>query len=55
MALLLQASLLVTHAPSAVSEAFIATRLRQAEGTYGVVDMGAQDIDAILERASVGG
>ena len=55
MALLLQASLLVTHAPSAVSEAFIATRLRQSEGTYGVVDIGAQDIDAILERANVGG
>ena len=54
MVLLLQASLLVQYAPSAVSEAFIATRLRQWEGTYGVVDLAAQDVAAILERARVG-
>jgi putative acyl-CoA dehydrogenase len=54
MALLLQISLLVTHAPAPVSEAFIAARLRQSEGTYGVVDMAAQDVDAILNRARVG-
>jgi putative acyl-CoA dehydrogenase len=54
MVLLLQASLLVQHAPSAVSDAFIATRLRGHEGTYGVVDLGAQDVDAILERATPG-
>jgi hypothetical protein len=54
MVLLLQASLLVQHAPTAVSEAFIATRLRQSEGTYGVVDLGAQDVETILDRARVG-
>jgi len=54
MVLLLQASLLVQYAPSAVSEAFIAARLGQAEGTYGVVDLAAQDVEAILERARVG-
>ena len=54
MVLLLQASLLVQHAPTAVSEAFIATRLRQSEGTYGVVDLGAQDVETMLDRARVG-
>ena len=55
MVLLLQSALLVQHAPSAVSDAFIATRLRQSGGTYGVVDLGAQDVAAILERAGVAG
>ncbi|MBK6763467.1 MAG: acyl-CoA dehydrogenase family protein [Micrococcales bacterium] len=55
MVLLLQSALLVQHAPSAVSDAFIATRLRQSAGTYGVVDLGAQDVAAILERAGVAG
>ncbi len=55
MVLLLQTALLVQHAPAFVSEAFIATRLRQSEGTYGVVDLGAQDVGAILDRAAVGG
>ena len=54
MVLLLQAAVLVQHAPAYVADAFIATRLRQSEGTYGVVDLGAQDVGAILERASVG-
>ncbi|MEZ5186038.1 MAG: acyl-CoA dehydrogenase family protein [Candidatus Nanopelagicales bacterium] len=54
MALLLQAAILVQYAPSVVSDAFIASRLRQAEGTYGVVDLGAHDVDAILARAAVG-
>lgn len=54
MVLLLQASLLVQYAPPFVAEAFIASRLRSSEGTYGVLDLGAQDVAAILERASVG-
>ena len=52
MVLLLQTSLLVQHAPGFVTDAFVATRLRQNEGTYGVVDLGAQDVTAILERAT---
>jgi putative acyl-CoA dehydrogenase len=51
MVLLLQTSLLVQHAPAYASDAFIAVRLRQNEGTYGVVDLGAQDVTAILGRA----
>jgi putative acyl-CoA dehydrogenase len=51
MVLLLQTALLVQHAPAVVTDAFIASRLRQHEGTYGVVDLGAQDVDAILDRA----
>jgi hypothetical protein len=54
MVLLLQSSLLVQHAPDSVSEAFVATRLRQSEGTYGVVDLAAHDVATILERAAVG-
>ena len=54
MVLLLQAALLVQYAPTTVSEAFIAKRLRQSEGTYGVVDLGAQDVEALLDRARVG-
>jgi hypothetical protein len=37
-----------------VSEAFIAARLRQSAGTFGVVDLGAQDVEMLLERAAVG-
>ena len=51
MVLLLQTALLVQHAPAFVSDAFITARLRQNEGTYGVVDLAAQDVEAILERA----
>ncbi len=51
MVLLLQAALLVQHAPPFVADAFIATRLRDNEGTYGVVDLVAQDIAAIIDRA----
>ncbi len=54
MALLLQSAILVQHAPAVVAEAFIASRLQQSEGTFGVVDLGAQDVEALLERAGVG-
>jgi putative acyl-CoA dehydrogenase len=55
MVLLLQTAILAQHAPAFVTDAFIATRLRQRADTYGVVDLGAQDVEAILERASVAG
>ncbi|HQR80670.1 MAG TPA: acyl-CoA dehydrogenase family protein [Actinomycetota bacterium] len=54
MALLLQTALLVQYAPAFVSEAFIAARLAQSEATYGVVDLGAHDLEGILERVGVG-
>lgn len=51
MALTLQASLLVRHAPTAVADAYCASRLGGAGGqVYGSLDAAA-DIDAILERA----
>ncbi|MCX4999722.1 acyl-CoA dehydrogenase family protein [Streptomyces longwoodensis] len=51
MALTLQASLLVRHAPSAVADAFCATRLGGDWGhSFGTLPDGA-DVDAILERA----
>ena len=50
LALGLQASLLVRHAPSAVSDAFCAGRLGAAGGrTYGTLPAGV-DTEAILER-----
>lgn len=52
MVLLLQTALLVQYAPGFVTDAFVASRLRQNEGTYGVVDLGAQDVAAILQRAT---
>jgi putative acyl-CoA dehydrogenase len=51
MALTLQASLLVRHAPSAVADAFCATRLGGDWGhSFGTLPDGA-DVDAVLERA----
>ncbi|MEU9920071.1 DNA alkylation response protein [Streptomyces griseoluteus] len=50
MALALQASLLVRHAPSAVADAFCATRLGGDWGhSFGTLPSGA-DLGAILER-----
>ena len=51
MALALQASLLVRHAPPAVADAFCATRLGGDWGhAFGTLPDGA-DLDAVLERA----
>jgi putative acyl-CoA dehydrogenase len=55
MALALQASLLVRHAPPAVADAFCASRLGGDWGhAFGTLS-GAADLDAILERALPGG
>ncbi|KAB1145229.1 DNA alkylation response protein [Streptomyces luteolifulvus] len=55
MALTLQASLLVRHAPAPVADAFCATRLGGDWGhAFGTLPDGA-DLDAILERALPGG
>ena len=54
LVLLAQACLLLRHAPAAVSDAFIATRLASPTGLSGVVgaiDTRGMDIDALLERA----
>ncbi|WP_340540531.1 acyl-CoA dehydrogenase family protein [Nocardioides sp. GXZ039] len=54
LALVLQGSLLVRHAPTAVADAFCATRLaRDWGGALGTLPPGL-DLDAILERAEVG-
>ncbi|WP_326671077.1 acyl-CoA dehydrogenase family protein [Streptomyces canus] len=54
MALTLQASLLVRHAPSAVADAFCATRLGGDWGhAFGTLP-DAADVDAILDRALPG-
>ncbi|MFH9979371.1 acyl-CoA dehydrogenase family protein [Streptomyces sp. NPDC017179] len=54
MALTLQASLLVRHAPPAVADAFCATRLGGDWGhSFGTLPDSA-DVDAILERALLG-
>jgi putative acyl-CoA dehydrogenase len=50
-AVILQASLLVRHAPAAVSDAFCASRLGDDHGgAYGTLPGGA-DLEAIIERA----
>ncbi len=50
IALLLQAAILVRHAPDAVADAFCATRLGDAGGRlFGVLPKGA-DVDGILAR-----
>lgn len=50
MALLLQASLLLRHAPAAVADLFVATRVADEGGrTFGVLPASA-DPDAILQR-----
>ncbi|MFJ4276590.1 DNA alkylation response protein [Streptomyces massasporeus] len=55
MALTLQASLLVRHAPPAVADAFCATRLGGDWGhAFGTLPESA-DLDAIVERALPGG
>jgi putative acyl-CoA dehydrogenase len=51
LALVLQASLLVQHAPAAVADAFARTRLEGGGGSmYGALPVGV-DLDAILARA----
>ena len=55
MATAVQASLLLRHSPTAVAEAFCATRLRVGHGgVYGALPDGV-DHRAIIERAHVGG
>ena len=52
LALLLQGSLLVRHSPSAVADAFVASRLdpdRSARSAFGTLPAGT-DLDAIIER-----
>lgn len=51
MALALQASLLIRSAPSAVADAFCASRLDESGSLFGTLPSGAADFDAILERA----
>ena len=51
LALGLQASLLVRHAPAAVSEAFVASRLGGAHGqAFGTLPRGT-DVDSIIDRS----
>src|SRR5262245_56418293 len=53
MAVALQASLLVRHAPSAVSDAFCASRLSGDGGrAYGALPPGL-DLDAVISRAAI--
>ncbi|TDC47102.1 DNA alkylation response protein [Jiangella ureilytica] len=51
MAVLLQASLLVRYAPSAVADAFCASRLDGRHGVYGALPAGL-DVAAIVRRAT---
>ncbi len=51
LALLWQAALLVRHAPPAVAEAFVATRLGESGRTLGTLPAGT-DFGAIVERAA---
>jgi putative acyl-CoA dehydrogenase len=54
LALALQGSLLVRHAPAAVSDAFCAARLgAQAGRAYGTLPSGV-DARAIIDRAFAG-
>jgi len=51
LALALQASLLIRHAPPGVADAFCASRLGRAGGhAYGTLP-GATDFEGIVERA----
>jgi len=50
LAVALQASLLVRHAPAAVSDAFCASRLDSVGRAYGTLPPGV-DTEAILARA----
>jgi len=55
MAVTLQASLLVRHAPAPVAEAFLASRLPgRMRGCYGALAEGLA-LDAIIDKARVGG
>ena len=51
LALALQATLLLRHAPSAVAEAFCAARLGRDGGVFGLLPAGT-DTRAIVERAA---
>jgi putative acyl-CoA dehydrogenase len=52
LVLALQAALLIKHAPSAVSDAFCASRLGgEGGGAFGTLPRGA-DLRAIVERAT---
>lgn len=52
MALGLQASLLIRHAPRAVADTFVATRIAGEGGrSFGILPQGS-DIDAILKRVA---
>jgi putative acyl-CoA dehydrogenase len=51
MALLLQASLLIRHAPTTVSDLFCVTRLGRMEGAFGALPTGL-DVSAVLARAT---
>jgi putative acyl-CoA dehydrogenase len=51
LALALQAMLLLRHAPTAVAEAFCASRLRGEGGVFGLLPAGT-DTRAIIERAA---
>src|SRR5579883_1158853 len=51
LALLWQAALVVQHAPSFVSDAFLASRLDRRSGALGTLTAGA-DLRAIVERAA---
>jgi putative acyl-CoA dehydrogenase len=54
MALALEGALLVRHAPPAVADAFCASRLDEyRHQTYGTLPTGL-DLDAVIERNSVG-
>jgi putative acyl-CoA dehydrogenase len=50
MALVLQAALLVRHAPPAVADAFVASRLESPALTFGALPEGL-DLTDVLERA----
>jgi putative acyl-CoA dehydrogenase len=51
LALSLQASLLIRHAPAAVADAFVGSRIGADRGhLYGELPVGA-DLRAILDRA----
>ncbi|HSK54118.1 MAG TPA: acyl-CoA dehydrogenase family protein [Jiangellales bacterium] len=51
MAMLLQASLLVRHSPAVVADAFVASRLDEPEGTFGMLPTGV-DTRALLARVT---
>jgi putative acyl-CoA dehydrogenase len=54
MALLLKASLLIRHAPAAVADAFLATRLGGEGGrSFGTLPLAA-DAAAIVDRQAQG-